>query len=313
MTATPDISLLVCTRNRSHALATLLESITVAVTRAVDHRIEVVLVDNGSRDDTAERLARWSGSQAFPVCVVHEPQAGLAHARNRGLSAVRGGIVAMTDDDCVLDPGYFIELARCFGELDGPAIVGGRILPGNPADLPVTLKLEDHAMIAPPDAFPGGFVMGANLAFSAEVARRVGRFDPRFGAGAAFVSAEDTDYLFRATGLGIPLRYDPRFVVHHHHGRTLVAEETRLLAGYSYGDGALYAKHLLRDRRIIRAILRDLSDLSRDFVDPVTTHRGIGRFYAFRLRHKAAGMIAYLRKGRTRRNRRGPAAAPVTA
>lgn len=313
MTPPPDISLLVCTRDRSHALAALLESITVAASRAIDHRIELVLVDNGSRDDTADRLDRWSARQAFPVRVMHEPRAGLAHARNRGLSVVRGAIVAMTDDDCVLDPGYVIELARCFGELDGPAIVGGRILPGDPADLPVTLKLEDHAMIASPGDFPGGFVMGANLAFTAEVAVRVGRFDHRFGAGAAFVSAEDTDYLFRATGLGIPLRYDPRFVVHHHHGRRLVAEETRLLAGYSYGDGALYAKHLLRDRRIIRAILRDLSDLSRDFVDPVTVHGGIDRFYAFRLRHKAAGMVAYLRDGLNRRAGRRPPRAAAAA
>lgn len=156
-------------------------------------------------------------------------------------------------------------------------------------------------MVASPRDFPGGFVMGANLAFSAEAIATVGSFDDRFGAGAAFVSAEDTDYLFRATRLGIPVRYDPRFVVHHHHGRRLIAEETRLLAGYSYGDGALYAKHLLRDRRVIRAIWRDLADLRRDLVDPVTTHRGIRRFYAFRLRHKAAGMTAYLRHAMPRR------------
>lgn len=309
MTALPAISLLVCTRDRASALAMLLDSVTVAVARAPHGAVEVILVDNGSQDDTADRLAQWRAARAFPVRVVQEPRAGLARARNRGLDAARGAIIAMTDDDCVLDPGYFNELARCFGELDGPAIVGGRILPGDPADLPVTLKLEDHAMVARPGDFPGGFVMGANLAFSAQVAARVGAFDERFGAGAAFVSAEDTDYLFRATGLGIPLRYDPRFVVHHHHGRRLVADETRLLAGYSRGDGALYAKHLLRDRRVVGAIGRDIADLWRDLVDPVTTHRGIRRFYAFRLRHKAAGMIAYLREAPARQ----PAADPTLA
>lgn len=294
MNQRPTITLIVCTRNRAHALAALLESVTIAVARSPDEVIDLILVDNGSRDDSLDRIARWTACQSFSVRVMQEPHAGLARARNRGLASACGAIIAMTDDDCVLDPGYFNEMARYFRELDGPAIIGGRILPGNPDDLPVTLKLEDHAMIAAPGDFPGGFVMGANLAFSHSVMARVGGFDDRFGAGAPFIAAEDTDFLFRATALGIPLRYDPRFVVHHHHGRKLIAEETRLLAGYSYGDGALYAKHVLRDRRIIRAIVRDFADLWRDLTAPVTTHKGIRRFYTFRLRHKAAGMTAYL-------------------
>ena len=297
MSTAPAISLVVCTRDRTHKLAALLDSVSVAVARATDLAIEVILVDNGSRDGTGDRLDRWRACQSFPVRVLHEPQPGLAKARNRGLASAHGAIIAMTDDDCTLDPGYFNELSRCFGELDGPAVIGGRILPGHLDDLPITLKLEDHAMVASPRDFPGGFVMGANLALSRAVVTRVGQFDERFGAGAVFISAEDTDYLFRATGSGIPLRYDPRFVVHHHHGRRLVAEETRLLAGYGHGDGALYAKHLLRDRRILLAIGRDIADLWRDLVDPITTHRGIRYFHAFRLRHKAAGMFAYLRTG----------------
>ena len=97
----------------------------------------------------------------------------------------------MTDDDCRLHPDYFIALARCFAALGGSAIVGGRILPGDPDDLPITIKLEDHPMIATPDRFPGGFVMGANLAMTRDVLHRVGAFDERFGAGAPFRAAED--------------------------------------------------------------------------------------------------------------------------
>lgn len=291
---TTDVSLLVCTRDRGAALATLLASITRAAAQAPDVALEVVVVDNGSRDDTPARLAAWREEQRFAVTLVREERPGLARARNAGLAQVRGRIVAMTDDDCVLHADYLVALTRCFAELDCPAIVGGRILPGDPADLPVTLKLEDHPMIAAPASFPGGFVMGANLAFSATVLARVGAFDERFGAGARFVAAEDTDYLFRAMRLGIPVRYDPRFTVDHHHGRRAVDEETRLLAGYSFGDGALYAKHLLRDRRVATAIGRDLRDLWRDRTAPVTAHRGVRHFYAFRLRHKLRGFAAFL-------------------
>lgn len=289
----PDVSLLVCTRDRAGSLTATLASITRAVAQAGELAVEVVLVDNGSRDATPQVLADWAAAQGFPVHLLHEPRPGLARARNRALAAAQGRIVAMTDDDCVLHAGYFLGLARAFASSE-PAIVGGRILLGDPADLMVTVKLEDHPMEAPAGGFPGGFVMGANLAFTADVGTRVGPFDERFGAGAPFVAAEDTDFLFRAQRLGIPVRYDPGFVVDHHHGRRLIAEETRLLAGYGYGDGALYAKHW-RDPRTRHALLRDLADLWRDIADPVTTHTGIRAFHTFRLRHKTRGFAAYWR------------------
>jgi len=295
-----DISLLLCTRDRCAGLDATLASIVRAVAAAPGLAVEAVIVDNGSTDATPARLAAWRTSQSFPVTLLHEPRAGLSRARNRGLAAVRGRIVAMTDDDCVLHADYLGQLAACFAELDGSGIVGGRILPGDPADLPVTVKLEDHPMIAAPGGFPGGFVMGANLAFSAGLIARVGPFDERFGAGAPFVAAEDTDFLFRALGLGIDVRYDPRFAVDHHHGRRDEATVARLLAGYSFGDGALYAKHA-RDPRIRRAIGQDLRDLWLDVTDPVPPCGGIRRFYLFRLRHKLAGWRAY------RRVARGPA------
>jgi glycosyltransferase involved in cell wall biosynthesis len=296
MTHIPDVSLLVCTRDRCASLAATLASIVRAVEAAPALHIEAVIVDNGSRDGTRSLLEEWAVGCAFPIRLVHEAQPGLARARNAGLAHIRGRIVAMTDDDCLLHHDYFTALALAFGEAEGAAIIGGRILPGDPADLPVTVKLEDHPMEALPGAFPGGFVMGANLAFTADILGHIGAFDERFGAGAPFVAAEDTDFLFRAMRRGIPLRYDPHFAVDHHHGRRRIEEETRLLAGYAYGDGALYAKHLLHDRRVVAAIVRDLQDLWRDVVDPVTTHAGIRRFYLFRLRHKVRGFLAYWRQ-----------------
>lgn len=291
-----DVSLLLCTRDRAERLGDALDSIVRAAAAAPAVSIEVIVVDNGSADDTADRLATWRSRQPFPVVVLAEPRPGLARARNRALGVARGRIVAMTDDDCVLRADYLRGLVACFAEQDGAAIVGGRILLGDPADLLVTVKLEDHPMVAPPDAYPGGFVMGANLAFTADVVARVGAFDERFGAGARFVSAEDTDFLFRALALGIRVGYDPRFAVDHHHGRRHVADMVRLLAGYGYGDGAVYAKHGLGDRRVRAAIVQDLRDVVRDFHDAVPPFAGIRRFHLFRLRHKVAGFLAYRRR-----------------
>ncbi|RZT52942.1 GT2 family glycosyltransferase [Sphingomonas sp. BK036] len=293
MTQAIDVSLLVCTRNRASSLASTLESVERAAAYADHLAVEIVLVDNGSIDDTPRRLAQWQAMQPFSVHLVHEPHPGLARARNTGLARCTGRIVAMTDDDCVLHENYFSALCDAFERVSRPAIIGGRILLGNPADLPVTIKLEDHPMVAPSQGFPGGFVMGANLAFTADVRRLTGCFDERFGAGAPFIAAEDTDFLFRAAGLGVAVLYDPRMVVDHHHGRRDVDDETRLLAGYSFGDGALYAKYLFSDRRALRAIVDDILAVRFDLTRPVTTHAGIRRFYWFRLRHKSRGFTYF--------------------
>ena len=286
-----DVTLLLCTRDRAASLGGTLASITHAAAHA-RLAIEVIVVDNGSSDDTPARLAAWAADQSFTVCILHEPQAGLARARNRGLAQARGAVIAMTDDDCVLHAGYFDALAAAFAQVPAPAIVGGRILPGDPADLPVTIKLEDHPMRLDADAFPGGFVMGANLAFTRDVVALVGPFDDRFGAGARFVAAEDTDFLFRAKGLGIPVAYDPGFVVDHHHGRRREDAVVALLAGYGFGDGALYAKHI-RDRRIVRAIGQDLQDVWTGWRSGVRPFPFIRSFYMFRLRWKVRGFLAY--------------------
>lgn len=291
------VTLLICTRNRCTSLAATLASVSRAVAAAEGTAIEVILVDNGSTDATPQLIAQWRTEQPFRVALVEEPRPGLARARNRGLLHRTGDIVAMTDDDCILHPDYFARLVAAFAAAAGPAIIGGRILLGNPADLPVTVKLEDHPMVAPPDSFPGGFVMGANLAFGADVLDAVGPFDERFGAGARFVAAEDTDFLLRASKLGIPILYDPLIVVDHHHGRRDVNDETSLLAGYSFGDGALYAKHVFTDKRIRRMLIADLWDVRLDVLRPVTTHAGVRRFYLFRLLHKTRGFLSYCRRG----------------
>lgn len=286
------VSLLICTRDRGVSLERTLASITRAARSFAD--IEVVAVDNGSTDDTPARLATWRDRQRFPVTLVEEPRPGLARARNAGLAQASGRIIAMTDDDCLLDPGYFAMLVERFAQVAGPVVIGGRILLGNPADLPVTIKLEDHAMIAPAGSFPGGFVMGANLAFTRDVVALVGTFDERFGAGAPFVAAEDTDFLFRAMGHAIPVRYDPHFVVSHHHGRRSTEALRRLLGGYAFGDGALYAKHLFGDMRIARALRQDVVEAVTGLWRKPRPFAAIRFFHAFRLRRLAAGFASYV-------------------
>ena len=286
-----QVSLLVCTRDRGASLDRLLTSITRAA--AGFDAIEVVVVDNGSSDDTLTRLAAWRSRQCFPVTVVAEPRPGLARARNAGLSRVRGDIVAMTDDDCVLDAGFFAMLVARFDQAPSPVVIGGRILLGDPDDLAVTIKLEDYAMEAPRNRFPNGFVMGANLAFTRDVVARIGSFDERFGAGGRFRAAEDADFVIRALRHDIPVRYDPYFVVAHHHGRRSAETLRQLLAGYAFGDGALYAKYLFDGSRIARAIWGDVWSAVAELGGGERPFPSVRFFHAFRLLGIVRGFTAF--------------------
>lgn len=293
MSAEPALAVLVCTRNRGSRLTETLASISRSARNAAVP-IEVIIVDNSSTDNTPAVISKWTAEQDFTVRKVIEPQPGLARSRNTGLKYVRAPLICMTDDDCVLHANYFEKVLGAFAKEDGAAIIGGRIELGDENDLPITIKTSMEAETLDPNRFPGGFIMGANLVLSAEALARIGGFDIRYGAGAEFIAAEDTDFFVRAVNLGIPIRYDPSFAVDHYHGRRALNQAIALSKGYNFGDGALYGKHVFSNSRIRRAIVRDIRAALREFYR-TEPRFGIKRYNQFKMLHRVRGMIAYYR------------------
>src|SRR5262245_35256493 len=107
------ISLVVCTRNRAAQLAQAMEKFAELTCH---EPWEVVLVDNGSTDDTGATIDRYCRTHPQNVSAVVEPRPGLGRARNRGWRASRGEITAFTDDDCYPDPEWLVQLIQCFEE-----------------------------------------------------------------------------------------------------------------------------------------------------------------------------------------------------
>jgi glycosyltransferase involved in cell wall biosynthesis len=121
-----DITMLICTRNRAGPLASVLESATrLHVPESV--RWELVVVDNGSSDGTAEVVQGFENR--LPVRLVREDIPGLSNARNRGVSAARGRYICWTDDDVVIDENWLAAYARAFEKYPEAAVFGGRIIP----------------------------------------------------------------------------------------------------------------------------------------------------------------------------------------
>lgn len=247
------VSIIVPTRNRMRPLGNLLDSLLRLDLAAAPH-IELLVVDNGSTDGTADMVARFAQRAPFPVDRVFEERPGISAARNAGIRRASGDIVLFTDDDCIVRPDWVKTAVSSLSRRaeDELCIVGGRVELYDPTHAHVSLRigsdpeeLRDFSQIY-------GFVIGCNLAVDRRVFDRVGLFDVRLGAGTKLPAADETDFIYRALQQSVRIRYAPQMLVLHDHGRN-EADAQRLYAGYMIGIGAFVAKHLLAgDPRLLK-------------------------------------------------------------
>ena len=198
--AAPLISLIVASRNRARDLRRCLQSIDRAAAHA--DSCEIIVIDNGSVDDTPGVIREFCEAKAALFQHCHEPRQGLSRARNAGLRHASGKIIAFTDDDCVVEDDFFVAMEAHWRNISGPALCGGRVVLGNPDDQPFTIRNGERGERFARDVHPAGFVQGCNFAFNRGVLELVGEFDERLGAGSVFRAGEDTDYLIRADHAG---------------------------------------------------------------------------------------------------------------
>jgi GT2 family glycosyltransferase len=260
------LSVIVGTRNRAGSIIPCLDSIAAACATA-DTAAEIVVVDNGSKDETPALVRQWTRASPLPVQLLSEPQPGLARAHNQALSAARGELLVITDDDCRLHPEYVNDLLRHDRE-DGEHIVlrGGRIELGDPADLPLTINTAPsrqrwtRSMHSARDQRIGGCLNGCNLTMRRRVIERIGGFDEGFGPGSYIGSGADTDFIYRAYLAGISLEYVPDMVVFHHHGRRSIADGHQVIRRYTIANGALFVRYFSKDRDLCRIFYGDLRE-----------------------------------------------------
>ena len=253
----PTISVVVCTRDRARQLSACLHHLAQARS-ACGHASEIVVVDNGSRDDTRDVVS--AHAESLPIRYLLEARPGLSIARNRGIAAARGALVAFTDDDCNVDRDWMQAIVDAFASRPQLSILGGMVSPA--ADSDRTASLRTHAEVK--DVVSADAILatmsGCNMVFRREVFGRIGCFDPAFGKGRRIGSAEDLDLMYRALRRGCSILYLPHVVVRHAHGRDSDLAVAEVNREYVRGRGAFYWK-FITDREIARMAYWEISGL----------------------------------------------------
>jgi len=215
-------------------------------------RFELVVVDNASRDRTADVLHAYDTK----LRVLHERTRGAAAARNAGVAAARGELVAFVDADCVAHKDWLRNIVRPFAE-GGDWIVGGRIAarePGNPIERFGDRIHDNSKSIAarPP------YVITMNCCLSLDVLRTLGGFDERF------LRSQDVDLSYRAVQAGYRFVYRDDAIVYHRHPETLWALFRK---GFQHGKSSIHVfkrhhdflvSHGGRRRRFNGRVYRDI-------------------------------------------------------
>jgi GT2 family glycosyltransferase len=200
MTPAPEISVVVPVRDGAGALPALLASLDA---QTLDRgRFEVIIVDNGSRDDTAG-IAREAGA-----VVVEEPVPNRAGARNRGTAAASTGLIAFTDADCVASPGWLEALIACRGQaplIAGPVEVTTSERPN------LVERFELLSRFGQEHWVKQGWAATANLCVERPALEAIGGFDSNWRH-----VGEDVDLCIRAGRAGFALGWCPDAAVSHY-------------------------------------------------------------------------------------------------
>jgi glycosyltransferase involved in cell wall biosynthesis len=209
---------------------------------------ELILVDNGSVDKTADVIQEFIETVSVPATYVFESLPGLSNARNAGLRVARGEILAFTDDDCYPAKDFLTQIWGAFTDRS-LGYITGRIVLHDPTDYPFVINESPSPQTFPDGSYLRiGSLQGANMAFRRQVLLDIGGFDPLFGAGSPLFSAEDLDAAARASAIGWSGQYRPDVIVRHHHGRKH-SDVAPLMRSYAFGLGAYHMKLLLSERR----------------------------------------------------------------
>jgi GT2 family glycosyltransferase len=223
----PFVSVVVCSYNGARTIRETLGGL-----RRLDYpHYEVIVVDDGSTDATAAIAAEYG------VRLISGPNRGLGHARNAGLRAAHGDIVAYIDDDAWPDLHWLAYLAAGFEKTSHAALGGPNIPPLHDGDVAACVANAPggpiHVLVNDTEA---EHIPGCNMAFRRTALEAIGGFDEQFRR-----AGDDVDVCWRLLERGMTIGFSAAAVVWHHR-RTSVEAYMRQQRGYGEAESLLERK-----------------------------------------------------------------------
>jgi glycosyltransferase involved in cell wall biosynthesis len=245
----PDITMIICTRNRAAQLSNVLDTAT-QLRVPTGLKWEFLVVDNGSTDATDRVVASYQ--DRLPLRLVREERAGLSNARNKGVAEAAGRYICWTDDDVELDPEWLAGYWAAFQRHPDVAVFGGPIIPVLEAptskwfaelsgEWPVKILLakRDFGEEPCPLDLPKGIIpFGANFAIRTGEQRKV-LYEPGLGVSPNHRRiGEEAEVIFRVMASGAQGWWTPEAKVRH------MISTQRQTWDYIYDYSAAYGETL---------------------------------------------------------------------
>ena len=226
----PKVSIVVASYNAASTLKACLESL-----RNLNYSdYEVILVDDGSTDSTPQLAEQFPSVRYFR----HGTNLGLSAARNTGISAAEGEIVAFTDADCRADEDwlYYLVGDLLSGEFAGMG--GHNLLPADDSLTAAAVMVSPggpaHVMLSDREA---EHIPGCNMAFLKSALVAIGGFDPIY-----WKAGDDVDICWRLQQAGYKIGFSPAAFVWHYRRSTL-GDYLKQQRGYGEAEALLVRKH----------------------------------------------------------------------
>ncbi len=245
------VSVLVCTSGRGDSVVETVQSILIAESPAC----ELIVIDQSDDDRTEEALAPFR--QDLRLRYIHSTTKGKGIALNLGMQEARGDIVAITDDDCKVEPDWLDAHLAVFEKYPKVAVTYGNV---------IAVEYDPEKGYIPAYRVPQETLcvnlkqklrargIGANMAVRRETIQQMGGFDPELGPGGKFFACVDGDMTVRCLLNGWHLYETPHSTVLHYGFRTW--EQSRSLTHRAFiGIGAAYIKPLKCGRREVIPLL----------------------------------------------------------
>lgn len=292
------VTVLVVTREGPMLLERCLKSIKAQQTQ---RSVQLVVVDNSSDAESTREVAH----QHDDVVLIHEPRPGLSRARNAGLAAASGDIVATIDEEVDLPVDWLERLIAPFCD-PAVAAVTGDVLPDNLESLEAQV-FEDHGGLGRgphPQVFDRDWLLWsrtaaptwrvgttANAAFRRSILLELGPFAESLGPGTPAAVGDDAEYFYRVLRAGGVVAYEPAAVAHHAQHTTRTALRKKLTedsAGWvayhldiltRYGDARGLRRVAVSQPRSLLAQRRRTSQTVDDFPRDLTNGQVLGMLY----------------------------------